>query len=93
SYYDLMSPYRDQFLNIAFLIIVISVVFTTAGVFVSERRSARIHPLDRAKIRLQRKEEARRRRELKIKMAQERRMRIQAKKHKRRIEEKKKKVS
>lgn len=93
SYYNLMSPYRDQFLNIAFLIIVISVVFTTAGVFVSERRSARIHPLDRAKIRLQRKEEARRRRELKIKMAQERRMRIQAKKHKRRIEEKKKKVS
>lgn len=90
AYYDMMSPYKDQFLNIAFLIIVLSVVMTTVGVVVSERRSARVHPLDHAKMTLQRKEDVRKKRDLKRKMDQERRMRIQAKKHQKKIEEKKK---
>lgn len=90
TYFDLMSPYKEQFLNIAFLIIVMSVVVTTVGVVVSERRRKGLHPLETEKMRLERKQEAVKKRELKAKMAQERRIRIHKKKHKKRIGERKK---
>ncbi len=90
AYYDLMSPYKEQFLNIAFLIIVMSVVVTTVGVVMSERRRAGLHPIDIEKMRLQRKQEAMKKRELKAKMEQERRIRIHKKKHRKRKEERRK---
>ncbi len=90
AYYDLMSPYKEQFLNIAFLIIVMSVVVTTMGVVMSERRRAGLHPIDIEKMRLQRKQEAMKKRELKAKMEQERRIRIHKKKHRKRKEERRK---
>ncbi|UCD92038.1 MAG: cation:proton antiporter [Methanobacteriota archaeon] len=90
AYFDLMSPYREQFLNIAFLIIVLSVVVTTIGVVSFERRGKGLHPLDTEKMRLERKQESLKKKELKAKMDQERRIRIQKKKHRKRIEERKK---
>ncbi len=80
SYYDTMSPYKDQFLNIAFLIIVMSVVVTTVGVIWSERKRSGLPPLELEKMRHERQQEAMRKRDLKRKMEQDRRMRIQQKK-------------
>lgn len=80
TYYATMSPFKDQFLNIAFLIIVTSVVVTTAGVIMSERRSAGLHPLELEKMRHERQQKAMKKRDLKRKMEQERRIRIQQKK-------------
>jgi cell volume regulation protein A len=88
SYHDTMSPYKDQFLNIAFLIIVISVVVTTLGVILSERKNARLGPLEQEKLRHERTLESQKKKELKKKLDQERRMRVQAKKHQRKMEEK-----
>jgi cell volume regulation protein A len=90
SYHDMMSPYKDQFLNIAFLIIVISVVVTTVGVVMSERKNARLGPLEQEKLRHERKQDSRKKKDLKQKMDQERRMRVQAKKHQKKMNEKKK---
>jgi cell volume regulation protein A len=90
SYYAMMSPYKDQFLNIAFLIIVISVVVTTLGVILSERRSARLGPLEQEKMRHERKQDSLRKKDLKKKMDQERRVRVQAKKLQKREDERKK---
>jgi cell volume regulation protein A len=89
TYYDTMSPYKDQFLNIAFLIIVISVVVTTLGVIFSERKSAKLGPLEQEKLRHERSLESQKKKELKKKLDQERRMRIQAKKHQKKMGEKK----
>jgi cell volume regulation protein A len=89
SYYDMMSPYKDQFLNIAFLIIVISVVVTTVGVILSERRSTRLSPLELERMRHERKQDSVKKKDLKKKIEQERRMRIQSKKHLKRRDEKK----
>jgi cell volume regulation protein A len=90
SYYDMMSPYKNQFLNIAFLIIVISVVVTTVGVILSERKNTRLGPLEQEKMRHERKQDSLKKKDLKQKMDQERRMRIQAKKHQKKMNEKKK---
>lgn len=90
SYYDMMSPYKDQFLNIAFLIIVISVVVTTLGVVFSERKNAKQGPLEQEKLRHERKQNSLKKKELKKKMDQERRMRIQAKKLQKKVDNKEK---
>ncbi len=84
TYHDTMSPFKDQFLNIAFLIIVTSVLVTTVGVILSERKSAGLHPLELEKMRHERQQKAMKKRDLKKKMEQERRMRIQQKKLQRR---------
>ncbi|MCK4444266.1 MAG: cation:proton antiporter, partial [Thermoplasmata archaeon] len=57
SYYDMMSPYRDQFLNIAFLIIVMSVVVTTVGVVWIERRRSGLRPFDMERMGHERQQE------------------------------------
>ncbi len=88
SYYDMMSPYKDQFLNIAFLIIVISVVVTTLGVVFSERKNAKQGPLEQEKLRHERKQDSLKKKELKKKLDQERRMRIQAKKFQKKMDNK-----
>ncbi len=90
SYYDMMSPYKDQFLNIAFLIIVISVVVTTLGVVFSERRNAKQGPLELEKLRHERMQDSLKKKELKKKMDQERRIRVQAKKLQKKMDNKKK---
>lgn len=90
SYYDMMSPYKDQFLNIAFLIIVISVVVTTLGVVFSERKNAKQGPLEQEKLRHERKQDSLKKKELKKKLDQERRMRIQAKKFQKKMDNKEK---
>ncbi|MCK5292604.1 MAG: cation:proton antiporter [Thermoplasmata archaeon] len=90
SYYDMMSPYKDQFLNIAFLIIVISVVVTTLGVVFSERRNAKQGPLELEKLRHERTQDSLKKKELKKKLDQERRMRVQAKKLQKKMDNKKK---
>lgn len=90
SYYDMMSPYKDQFLNIAFLIIVISVVVTTLGVVFSERRNAKQGPLELEKLRHERMQDSLKKKELKKKMDQERRVRVQAKKLQKKMDNKKK---
>ena len=90
SYYDMMSPYKDQFLNIAFLIIVISVVVTTLGVVFSERRNAKQGPLELEKLRHERTQDSLKKKELKKKLDQERRMRVQAKKLQKKMDNMKK---
>lgn len=90
SYYDMMNPYRDQFLNIAFLIIVMSVVVTTVGVVWIERRRSGLHPLEMEKMRHERQQEAKKKKDLKRKMDKDRRMRIQSKKHQKRMNDKEK---
>jgi len=90
SYYDMMSPYREQFLNIAFLIIVVSVVVTTVGVIWSERKRAGLDPLELESMRHERKQEAIKKRDLKKKLELERKVRIHSKKHRKKLEEKEK---
>ncbi|MBA3046598.1 MAG: cation:proton antiporter [Candidatus Thermoplasmatota archaeon] len=49
AYYNLMSPYQNIFLNVAFLIIVLSVIATSIGVSVIERKRGNICPEDSEK--------------------------------------------
>ncbi|MFQ6107621.1 MAG: cation:proton antiporter [Thermoplasmata archaeon] len=80
-YHDLMAPYESQFLNMSFLIILTTVIATTIGVFLSEKRDVGKTELELAKERLLKKREIEEKKRWKRERAEKRRQRIRIKKH------------
>lgn len=81
NYHDLMSPYESQFLNMSFIIILGTVIATTIGVFLSEKRDVGKTELELAKERLLQKRELEEKKQWKREKAEKRRQRIRMKKH------------
>jgi len=80
NYHDLMSPYQSQFLNMSFIIILGTVIATTIGVFLSEKRDIGKTELDLAKERLLQKRGLEEMKKWKREKAEKRRQRIRMKK-------------
>ncbi|MFQ5909657.1 MAG: cation:proton antiporter [Thermoplasmata archaeon] len=78
NYHDLMSPYESQFVN---MIILSTVIATTIGVFLSEKRDVGKTELELAKERLLQRREIEEKKKWKREKAEKRRQRIRVKKH------------
>lgn len=88
-YWYLLSPFKEQIINTIFLVILLTNIATTLGVFFFERQGAGLSELEIARQRLKRKKEAEERKKWKKEKAELRRQRIRLKKHRKRLEEKK----
>jgi cell volume regulation protein A len=89
AYHAMMAPYQNQFLSIASLMIILTVIATTVGVTIVEKRHLGQSPLERAKARHEKRLAAAQKREWRRSQAEEKRQRIRLKKHQKAIEAKK----
>lgn len=80
NYHGLMAPYESQFLNLSFLIILSTVIATTIGVFLSEKRDTGKTELELARERLLQKRKIEEKKSWQKEKAELRRQRIRIKK-------------
>ncbi len=81
AYHPLMAPYETQFLSITSILIILTVVATTVGVVVWEKRHLGKSTLEVAKVKHEKRMEAQKKREWKKARVEAKRQRIRVQKH------------